>query len=84
MILVSISDHNLIYATLKLKKERSKPVYVPVRSFKHNMEAILKDMLQVPRPVIDTFNNVEDSLDTFNLLFNEVLDNHAPIRNIKV
>ena len=35
-------------------------------------------------PVIDTFDNVEDSLDTFNLLFNEVIDNHAPIRNIKV
>ena len=47
-------------------------------------EAFLKDMLQVPWPVIDTFDNVEDSLDTFNLLFNEVLDNHAPIRNIKV
>ena len=41
-------------------------------------------MLQVPWPVIDTFDNVEDSLDTFNLLLNEVLDNHAPIRNIKV
>ena len=37
-----------------------------------------------PWPVIDTFDNVEDSLDAFNLLFNEVLDNHAPIRNIKV
>ena len=41
-------------------------------------------MLQVPWPVIDTFDNVEDSLDTFNLLLNEVLDNNAPIRNIKV
>ena len=85
VIPVSISDYDLIYATLKLKKERSKPVYVPVRSFKHyNTEAFLKDMLQVPWPVIDTFDNVEDSLDTFNLLFNEVLDNHAPTRNIKV
>ena len=85
VIPVSISDHDLIYATLKLKKERSKPVYVPVRSFKHyDTEAFLKDMFQVPWPVIDTFDNVEDSLDAFNLLFNEVLDNHAPIRNIKV
>jgi hypothetical protein len=41
-------------------------------------------MSQVPWSVIDSFDNVEDSLDTFNLLFNEVLDHHAHIRNIKV
>ena len=32
---LSISDHDLICATLKLKKERTKPVYVTARSFKH-------------------------------------------------
>lgn len=58
VIPVSISDHDQICATLKLKKERSKPVYVPVRSFKHyNMDAFLKDMLQIPWSVIDTFDD---------------------------
>lgn len=86
VIPVSISDHDLIWATLKLKKELPKPVYVSVRSFKHyNRDAFLKDILQVPWSMIDIFDNVEDSLDAFiNLLFNEVFDNHALIRNIKV
>ena len=35
IILVSISDHDLVYAVLKLGKERPKPVYITTRSFKY-------------------------------------------------
>ena len=31
----SISDHDLVYVTLRLKKVRPKPVYITTRSFKH-------------------------------------------------
>ena len=82
---LSISDHELICATLKLKKERTVPVYVTKRSFKHyDHQEFLRDMSSVPWSVVDCFDDVEDRLDAFNLLFNEVLDRHAPIRKIKV
>ena len=85
VIPVSISDHDLICATLKLKKERPKPVYVSVRSFKHyNHEALLKDMSKAPWSVIDCFDNVDDSVDSSNLLLNDILDHHAPIRKIRL
>ena len=31
----SISDHDLIYAVLKLKRQRPKPVYITTRNFKN-------------------------------------------------
>ena len=42
---VSISDHDLICATLKLRKERIKPTYVTARSFKHyDRQAFITDL----------------------------------------
>ena len=41
-------------------------------------------MSSVPWSVVDCFDDVEDRFDAFKLLFNEVLDRHAPIRKIKV
>ena len=41
----SISDHDLVYVTLKLKKARSKPVYITTRSYKqYNPEAFYNDV----------------------------------------
>jgi hypothetical protein len=82
---VSISDHDLVFASLKLKKERTKPVYIYARSYKrYNREAFLKDMSAAPWSVVDCFDDVEDSLNAFNLLFNEILDCHAPVKKIKI
>ena len=47
-------------------------------------QEFLRDMSSVPWSVVDCFDDVEDRFDAFNLLFNEVLDRHAPIRKIKV
>ena len=46
---ISISDHDLVYATLQLKKERKKPVYVNARSFRqYNPNSFLQDMSYAP------------------------------------
>ena len=34
--------------------------------------------------VIDCFEDVDDKLNSFNLLFNPILDDHAPIKKIKL
>ena len=43
---VSISDHDLVYAVLKLKRHRSKPTFITTRSFKKYQprEAFLRDI----------------------------------------
>ena len=37
-----------------------------------------------PWSVIDNFDDVENKLNAFHLLFNPILDNHAPIKRTKI
>ena len=81
----SVSDHDLIYATLELKKARSKPVYITTRSFKHyNSASFSCDISQASWSVAEIFDDVDDQLFIFNSLFNEILDQQAPLKIIKV
>ncbi|CAB4016504.1 Hypothetical predicted protein, partial [Paramuricea clavata] len=80
----SISDHDLVYAVLRPKKERPKPVYITTRSFKsYNASEFCADILQAPWSITDVFDDVEDKLHAFNSLFNDILDKHAPVKTIK-
>ena len=82
---VSISDHDLVYVTLNLKKTRAKPIYITTRSFKHyNCDAFKHDISLAPWSVTDSFDDVENKLNAFHLLFNPVLDKHAPVKRIKI
>ena len=81
----SISDHDLVYAVLRLKKERPKPVYITTRSFKrYRANDFYADVSQTPWSVIDVFDDADDKLHAFNLLFNNILDEHASVKTIKV
>ena len=74
----SVSDHDFVCLTLQLKKPRPKPVYINIRSFKHY------NILQAPWSVIDIFTHIDDKVDAFNTMFNDILDQHAPIKTIKI
>ena len=81
----SISDHDLVYAQLRLKKDRPKPVYITARSFKNfDADAFQNDIANAPWCAVDVFDDVDDKLNTFHLIFNDILDCHAPIKNIKI
>ena len=81
----SISDHDLIYAVLNLKRCPQTPTYITTRSYKnYQRDAFIHDLSQVPWHIIETFDDVEDSLHAFNILFNQILDQHAPVRTVKV
>ncbi|CAH3131705.1 unnamed protein product [Pocillopora meandrina] len=41
-------------------------------------------MSGAPWSVVEVFDDGDDKLHAFDLLFNEILDRHAPIRSIKV
>ena len=77
----SISDHDMVFPVLHLKLSRPKTIYI-TRGFKnYNPDA---DMSSAPWSVVEVFDNVDDKLHTFDLLFNEILDHHTPIRSSKV
>ena len=81
----SMSDHDIVLHTLHLKNQCQKPTYVTTRSFKHYQpDQFLADVSQVPWSVLDVFDDPEDKLNAFNLLFNNVLDVQAPIKTVKI
>ena len=81
----SVSDHDLIYVMLRLKKPRTKPVYITTRSFKnYKPEAFYNDISLAPWSIVDIFDEVNDKLHVFNSLFHSTLDQHAPIKTIKI
>ena len=81
----SISDHDLPYVVLRLRKERQKATYITARSFKgYRANQFYNDMANVPWSLLDIFDDAEDKLHAFNSLFNDILDEHTPIKTIKI
>ena len=81
----SISDHDLPYVVLRIKKEHLKPTYMTGRSFKgYAADRFYKDMSEVPWSLLDIFDDAEDKLYAFNLLFKDILNKHAPIKTMKI
>ena len=81
----SISDHDLVYVVLRLKSARQKPVHVTTRSFKHyQADGLLSDMSKAPWSIVSIFDDLEDTLHAFNLLFNDILNDHAPMKQIRI
>ena len=71
----SISDHDLIYAVLKLKRQRPNPVYITTRIFKnYQQDDFLRDISMVPWCIVDCFDDIDDRVYALNTLFSEVLD----------
>lgn len=81
----SISDHDMVYLEFDLKKDRLAPVYVTTRSFKnYNQVAFHRDMSTAPWSVIDIFDDVNDKVNAFHLIFDDILDSYAPIKEVKI
>ena len=85
VLMSTISDRNLIYISLKLKKPRIKPSYVTIRSYtNYSADNFLCDLSYTPFHIISLFDEFNDQVDVFNELFLEVLNQHAPIKRVKI
>ena len=80
----SINDHDLVYTTLRLKHQHAKPTYITTRSFKHyQRDQFNADISQALWSVLDVFDDPEDKLNAFNLLFHTKINEHAPVKTVK-
>ena len=81
----TISDHSLVYLTLKLKVQRTRTSYITTRSYKNfDPDKFIEDLSQVPFHMVSFFKDLDDQVDTFNILFHDVLNKHAPIKRVKI
>ena len=81
----SISDHSLIEVVMKLRKPRIKPTYITTRSYSsYDKKSFLQDLEYAPWHMVNFFDNVDDQVGVFNSLFLEILNDHAPVKKIKI
>ena len=81
----AISDHSLVSLTLKLKTPRPRISFVTTRSYKnYDHDSFIEDLANVPFHIVNLFDDPDDQVHAFNCLFQYVLDNHAPIKQIKI
>ena len=80
-----ISDHNLIYAVYKMHTDSSPPKTLIVRDYKNvNLDQLKEDFQSAPWQLIDLFDDVNDSLWCWEMLFNEIISDHVKTRKVKV
>ena len=80
----TISDHFLVSCTLTLKHPKSDPPIITTRSFKNfNIESFCKDISEAPWDAVTIFDHIDDQVSSFNKLFLDILDQHAPIKSFK-
>ena len=85
----SLSDHLAIYSEFQMsqgKHENKRPNYFLRRCWKKfNQNDFMKDLTNQPwETVIDPKKTVHEQSQTFDQIFKETLDRHAPIRKTKI
>ena len=81
----AISDHSLVSLTLKLKTPRPRISFVTTGSYKnYDHDSFIEDLANVPFHIVNLFDDPDDQVHAFNCLFQYVLNNHAPIKQIKI
>ena len=69
----SISDHDMVFSILHLKVSQPKTTHITTRSLKnYNPDTFQFDMSGAPWSVVKVFDDVDDKLHAFDLLFNEI------------
>lgn len=78
-----ISDHKLVYGTRNVRNKTPKRNHEVSEYRAYNkccIEALRRDLDRVPWHILDIFDDIEDSWCGWKLLFDLVLDEHAPIK----
>ena len=81
----AISDHSLVCVTLKMKAPRPCCTYITVRSYKNYTHAkFIEDLASIPFYIANIFDDLDDHVYVFNSLFLGVLNDHAPMKRVKI
>ena len=81
---LGLSDHDLIYATIRLKHKRPPPKFIKTRNYKRMDVAKFKHDLEcTPFYIASIFEEPDDQLWVWERLFDDISNEHAPWRVIK-
>lgn len=83
---VPLSDHFLVFCIIKAGiTTKTKPRILEYRSCKNFNPTLFNDDLRnIPWHIVENEDNVDDALFTWNKMFSEVADQHAPVKRRRV
>ena len=82
---LGLSDHNLIYATLRLKNKRPPPTIIKTRDYKKLDEMVFhRDISTAPFDVGSVFDDPDDRLRAWQTLFLDICNDHVPYKEVKI
>ena len=82
---LGLSDHNLIYATLRLKNKRPPPTIIKTRDYKKLDEMVFhRDISTAPFDVGSVFDDPDDRLWAWQTLFLDICNDHVPYKEVKI
>ena len=81
----TLSDHALIFGIVRDRIKSNKPEIISFRSFKNfNAETFNQELSLAPWHVGEIFEDVEDQLFYWNTLMKNIVDEHAPVKTMRV
>jgi len=79
-----ISDHHLIYAVVKLRRQKSSPVIKEVTDFKNvNCELLRQDLNYAPWSICGIFDDIDDVAWAWESLYKGIWNDHLKTRKVK-
>ena len=82
---LGISDHSLVYANIRVRKERAQRVFKTVNSYKNvNSDKFRKEVESAPWGVCNVFDDIEDQVWTWEYLFKEISKDHISQKKINI
>jgi hypothetical protein len=82
---LGISDHDLVYLVRKQKLPKPKARLIEFRSLKNfDRSAFISDLKNVPWDSSYVYDDVDDVWLHWSSLFKQVLDNHAPVKQVRL
>ena len=81
----TISDHFLVYVAVDLKIPKPKARYITTcRYNNYNTEQFSSDISRIPWNILDLMDSLDAKVDGFNDLFLTCLNDHAPVKTVKL
>ena len=85
VIPLTISDHSLIYCSLKVGAPKGTPRTIEYRSYKsYYRVSFVQDLKNIPWQLVADEDDINDAVSIWNALFLDVANNHAPIKKQRV
>ncbi|XP_074635839.1 uncharacterized protein LOC141894176 [Acropora palmata] len=83
---ITINDHFLVHVVISLRPPKEAPTYIVTRSFRnYKADQFANDIAYIPWNTVNLIDeSVDNSLDAFNDLLLACLDDHAPIKTVKM